>query len=50
MNLDQLAAEAEWKITKNHARIYARDPCGVPVRVHDAASPGSDPATDDDHR
>lgn len=45
-----LDSEVERKITKNRARIYARDPCGVPVRVHEAASPGSDPAADDNRR
>lgn len=47
LNLD---SEVERKIIKNHTRVYARNPHGVPIRVHEANSLASDPAADDDHR
>ncbi len=45
-----LDSEVERKILKNRARVYARDSCGVPIRVHEAALPAPDPAATDDRR
>ncbi len=42
MNGLDLDTEVERKITKNRARVYARDPRGVPIRVQEAALRGSD--------
>jgi NTP pyrophosphatase (non-canonical NTP hydrolase) len=36
-----LDSEVERKITKNRARVYTRDPHGVPIRVREAAPPAS---------
>lgn len=45
-----LDSEVERKILKNRARVYARDPHGIPIRVDEPALPASYPAATDDPR